>query len=403
MELQNFAYTGNPITQTAYGSNISQTVKDRYGNDVVTLTAEKYNNSATLDFAPILRTMFEDTTQLLTGAQHTFKDYNLQVETIISSTTYILVRGVSQKAGIKAEAFKFLTNMPMLRHYAGYPLTISHIIDNDARSYWGVKINEDYMESDEALISLAAVLKSHCTTDISINPNTTQGDVVAIYIHSGDRWEYLDDNGPDPNMPFRWRMENYYVQTEVRNPQVGENAIFPEGYDYEIEQVEHEIINKPMHGMLMLINLNDQIQRDSIQVIDTPAPAHPFYVRWINNLGGWDYFMFACIQKTTGQLTANDQYEKLENEVTQYSRYGQHSTFNKAATKDVEVSTGVIDRKTLESVAECVYSPLVQLYDEETGLWYEIQPKTDKWSLMADQPTGEMILTFELPTPQMNK
>lgn len=401
MELQNFAYTGNQITRTAYGSNLSQTVKDRYGNDVVTLTAEKYNNSATLDFAPVLRTMFEDTTQLLDVAQHTFKDYNLQVEAIVSSTTYILVRGVSQKAGIKAEAFKFLTNMPMLRHYAGYPLTISHVIENDTRTYWGVKINEDYMESNEALISLAGVLKSHSTTDISTNPNTVTH-VSAIYTHSDPYYYagYFPDH--DPDFPYKWVLNSQYVMwTADRDPQVGDNIFTNYGSAYKIEQIDTVSTNKPMEGELAL--MNDGVKRDSIQVKEITTPAHPFYVRWINNLGGWDYFMFACMQKTTGQLTANDQYEKLERTVTRYSRYGQRSTFNKAATKDVEVSTGVIDRQTLESVVECAYSPLVQLYDEETGLWYEIQPKTDKWPLMADQPTGEMIFTFELPTPQLNK
>lgn len=398
MDLQNFAYTGNPITRTAYGSNLSLTVKDRNGNDVVTLTAEKYNNFATLDFAPVLRTMFEDTTQLLTEALRTFKDYNLQVEAIVSSTTYIFVRGVSQKAGIKAGAFKFLTNMPMLRHYAGYPLTISHIIDNDTRTYWGVKINEDYMESNEALISLAGIFKSHVTTDISINPNG-ETMVTAIYTHN-DAYPYLDDQGSQ-STPYRWGTQSSYFMTENRNPQVDDPMYSIHGASWWVERIDTEMVNDPMDGTLSLIN--DGVQRDSIQVIDTPAPAHPFYVRWINNLGGWDYFMFACMQKTTGQLTANDQYEKLERTVTQYSRYGQRSTFNKTATKEVEVSTGVIDRQTLESVVECAYSPLVQLYDKETGLWYEIQPKTDKWSLMADQPTGEMILTFELPTPQMNK
>ena len=399
MTLQDFAYTGNPITKQVYGSDLNQTVSDRNGNEVATLHAEQYGSMATIDFAAVLRTMFENTAvAAASGAQRTRKDYNLHVVATIASTSYILVRGVSQRSNVGAETFQFLTNMPRLRHYDGYPLSLSYIINNASRTYWSVQINGEHTEDNSALMALAATMKLHGTSDLTINPNTTQGDATSIYIHNGDEWPYLDDQSGDPSKPYRWGEDSNFVKTANRNPSVGEYAYFPAGSNYDIEQVDFATVNKPVNGNVTLVN--DGVIRDSIQVIDTPVPVHPLYVRWINNRGGWDYFMFACQHKSTGTLTANDQYEKY----TGYGqRYGQRSVFNKAATSAVETSTGIIDRQTLESVAELIYSPLIQMYDAEHSEWIEIQVKDGKSSLMATQPTGEMVFVFDLPTPQMNK
>lgn len=151
-------------------------------------------------------------------------------------------------------------------------------------------------------------------------------------------------------------------------------------------------------GTLELVNAAMVV--DSIKIKEMTVPAHPFYIRWINNLGGWEYFMFACEQKTTDTLSANDTFEPLNQHE---SIYGQRSAFYKAATKTIEVSTGVIDRQTLESISKAIFSPLIQKYDEDVQTWVEIQVKDGKPELIASQPTGEMIFVFELPTPQMNR
>ena len=398
MTLQDFAYTGNPITKQVYYSDLNQTVSDRNGNEVATLHAEQYGSMATIDFAAVLRTMFENTVvAAASGAQRTSKDYNLHVEATIASTSYILVRGVSQRSSVIAETFRFLTNMPRLRHYDGYPLSLSYIINNASRTYWSVQINGEFIEDNTALMALAATMKLHGTSDLTINPNTTQGDATSIYIHGGDEWHYLDDQSGDPSKPYRWGDDSNFVKTANRNPSVGEYAYFSGGAFYDIEQVDFGTVNKPVNGNVTLVN--DGVIRDSIQVIDTPVPAHPFYVRWVNTLGGWDYFMFACNQKQMKTLSKNDSYERY---ITS-GRYGMRSNYNKAATHTIEVSTGVIDRATLESVAELIFSPLIQVYDPDAQTWIEIQVKDGKPELMADQPTGEMLITFELPTPQMNK
>lgn len=399
MTLQDFAYLGNPITETAQGADIEKTVVDRNGEMVATLKAEQYNGEAHVDYAAVLRSIQENNGvgSLEPGCLYTDRDYALQVIASIAGTSYIFVRGVAQKANVKADAFKLLTRMPMLRHYVGYPLSLSYIINNNARTYWSLLINSEQFESSSALIAMASVTKAHVTSKLNTNPNTVTH-TSAIYTHSDPYYYagYFPDY--DPDFPYKWVFNNQYVVwTADRDPQVGDNMYTDYGPVYEIEQIDTVSTNKPMEGELSLVN--DGVKQDSIQVKEMPVPAHPFYIRWVNNLGGWDYFMFACNQKQMKSLSENDSYERY---ITS-GRYGMRSNYNKAATHTIEVSTGVIDRATLESVAELIFSPLIQVYDPDAQTWIEIQVKDGKPELMADQPTGEMLITFELPTPQINK
>jgi len=404
MTLQDFAYLGNPITEESYSGDLERTVIDRNGATVATLKAESYNGMARLDYAAVLRSIQENdgVGSLASGCLHTQKEYALQVLANINSVDYIFVRGVAQHSHIAATAFKFLTNMPELRHYDGYPLTVSYIINNMSATNWSVRLDGEEYEDSTALANMAQVLKAHATSELTTAPQDVSHVDSIVVGWGGERRTFVYyDNGGLSARPYRWRgidSDTYdvFMVSASRDPQV-DDTVYKSSNDWPYHI--YEVSSSPhTHGLLSLyVGLT---ARDTIQVREMPVPAHPFYVRWVNTKGGWDYFMFACNQKQTNTLSKNDTYEPY---VMYYGRYGVRSSYNKAATTVVEVSTGTINRATLESVLECVYSPLVQLYDEATSSWVEIQPKTDKQEIMADQPTGEVMMSFELPTPQLNK
>ena len=403
MTLQDFAYLGNPITETVQGADIEKTVVDRNGATVATLKAEQYNGEAQVDYAAVLRSIQEndEVGTLASGCLYTDRDYALQVIASIAGTSYIFVRGVAQKANVKADAFKLLTRMPMLRHYVGYPLTISYIINNARETIWSVRLDGEEYENITALANMRYVIKAHVT---SVLTNAPQGvshvDSIVIGWEGERRTFVYYDNGGLSERPYRWKgidsdTADVFMVSASRDPQV-DDTVYKSSNDWPYHV--YEISSSPhTHGSLSLYVAN--VARDTIQVREMPVPAHPFYVRWVNTLGGWDYFMFACNQKQMKSLSENDSYEKY----IVWGRYGVRSNYNKAATHTIEVSTGVIDRATLESVAELIFSPLIQVYDPDARSWIEIQVKDGKPELMADQPTGEMLITFELPTPQMNK
>ena len=406
MTLQDFAYLGNPITETS-STNMTRTVIDNDGYEVATLKAEAYGYNAMIDYASILRTLVHDGKGSVGSSLSVHKDYNLQVIATIAGTQYIFVRGVSQKPLVSnTNTFKFLTNMPHLRWYEGYPFDISYLIRNMSAQSWFVRLDGALYDTNEQLASMANILKVHATSDLDRTPQNST--FMVDYIQVANTITHIDFGaydyaGYDSSLmhPYIWKGQPGSIReqlyTDTRNP-AADSTVYANQISTTsmlLVSAVHQVLHK--FGLLELVN--NSTVRDSIQIKRYAVPAHPFYVRWVNPLGGWDYFMFACQQKQTKTLTANDTYEPY----SQYYRYGQRSTYNKAATHAIEVSTGVIDRQTLESVAECIYSPLVQMYDASASAWIEIQPKTDKQEIMADQPTGELMMTFVLPTPQLNK
>lgn len=402
MTLQDFAYTGNPITETSSGADLSRTILDRDGNTVATLQAEQYNGVAQLDYAAVLRTLFDNSVASVGSALKTNKQRQLQAEATINGTPYIFVRGVSRKQYYTPQTFKFLTGMPYLRHYAGFPLDVTYNISNSSAASWYVRLDGILYENQSALASMASVTKVHATSDLKTAP---QGETVAPYIdlnYAGTltRYYFAGQSGV-AGRPYLWKtganVGSKEMSGESKLPSADDRVYSMDSqWPYRISAVGAAV--PYTFGKLELVN--QAVPRDSIEIREMPVPAHPFYVRWVNNLGGWEYFMFACNQKNTKQLSANDTFEPFG----QYRTiYGERSAYYKAATSVVEVSTGAIDRQTLESVAELIFSPLIQLYDVELSTWIEIQVKDGKPEMMADQPTGELILSFELPTPQMNK
>ena len=401
MTLQDFAYLGNPITKTTYdGQDIESTIVDRNGETVATLRAESINETAQVDYAAVLRSIQEndgiasfDTVRPL----WTYRNLALQVRATIDGTQYVFVRGVHQLGATTAERFKFLTNMPFLRHYAGYQLYVSYIIDNQVQTRWYVELDGQKYETDAILAGLADFTKEHATSELTLAP---QYETILQYIevnYSGSvRRYYYAYYDSTAQHPYSWQAkdgrEDDLMYSDTQKPAVDDRVYSATEWPYRITAIGEEVSHT--YGMLRLWNAN--VVRDSIQIVECQVPAHPFYVRWVNNRGGFDYFMFACQRGETKTLTENKTFER-------YGGNGERSCYHKAATRAVEVSTGVIDRQSLESVAELIYSPLVQVWDVSRNTWVEIQPATGKQDIMAEQPTGELLITFELPTPQLNK
>lgn len=124
------------------------------------------------------------------------------------------------------------------------------------------------------------------------------------------------------------------------------------------------------------------------------APEHPFYVRWINPYGGYDYHMFVCDQKRTKKLDSINTIEVYGS--------GEKHMYAHDASEQVTTSTGIITKEEAEIISHILYSPLVSLYNKTSGEWEEIQPvKGSKVEWMSSQPTGEIIMTFDVKNPIM--
>lgn len=142
-------------------------------------------------------------------------------------------------------------------------------------------------------------------------------------------------------------------------------------------------------GNLIGIKFNDEM-KDAVTLQKKRVPAHPFYVRWINELGGYDYHMFSCNQQHDYALTSQTTYDMQDGD-------GQQVVLEKRGNHTIEASSGLVSRQDAIAIAELVLSPDIRWYDEKAGQWIRITAEQQSISLKTEHPTSEVVLKFVLP------
>ena len=142
-------------------------------------------------------------------------------------------------------------------------------------------------------------------------------------------------------------------------------------------------------GNLIGIKFNGEMQ-DAVTLQKKRVPAHPFYVRWINELGGYDYHMFECNQQHSYELASQTTYDMQDGD-------GQQVVLDKTGNHTIEVSSGLVTRQNAIAIAKLVLSPDIRWYDEQAGQWIRITAQAQSISLKTEQPTSEVVLKFVLP------
>lgn len=140
---------------------------------------------------------------------------------------------------------------------------------------------------------------------------------------------------------------------------------------------------------LIGIKFNDEMQ-DAVTLQKKRVPAHPFYVRWINELGGYDYHMFACNQQHTYELASQTTYDMQDGD-------GQQMVLEKTGNHTIEASSGLVTRQNAIAISKLVLSPDIRWYDEQAGQWIRITAQAQSFSMKTEHPTSEVVLKFVLP------
>ena len=142
-------------------------------------------------------------------------------------------------------------------------------------------------------------------------------------------------------------------------------------------------------GNLIGIKFGGEMQ-DAVTLQKKRVPAHPFYVRWINELGGYDYHMFSCNQQHTYELASQTTYDMQDGD-------GQQIVLDKTGNHTIEASSGLVTRQNAIAISKLVLSPDIRWYDEQAGQWIRITAQAQSFSLKTEQPTSEVVLKFVLP------
>lgn len=132
-----------------------------------------------------------------------------------------------------------------------------------------------------------------------------------------------------------------------------------------------------------------------IPVFGHCKPSNPFYVRWINQLGGVDYYMFARQQKHQPQVKSVSVYSPfVENPL--YAR-----TNRKAYAMDTEnvvtVGAELLNETDFNALRWLAFARKIEHYDETLGKWISLSVSKFDGSFNTKADTHTVEVTFSLP------
>lgn len=128
---------------------------------------------------------------------------------------------------------------------------------------------------------------------------------------------------------------------------------------------------------------------DGVNIIDTPVPRNPFYVRWINRLGGVDYWMFGVSQQISIGVKDADT-------LLNYSS-GFNTTLGVEVETSVYVGASGVSRQEWEILSLLPLSPHIEWYNEKSGKWVTITARKSENTMDTDLNIHDMDFAFGLP------
>ena len=138
----------------------------------------------------------------------------------------------------------------------------------------------------------------------------------------------------------------------------------------------------------------DLSQAWNIIFIDTERPCNPFYIRWINQKGGWDTYMFEQHKKYTQEVDRGDQYV-LANSRDPYAS----QTRGELAPEFkniVQAGAEQLDENDFNLLKGIALSPLVQRYNFSIRAWQRVLVNDTDLTWDTKTPRNTVSYEFQL-------
>jgi len=125
--------------------------------------------------------------------------------------------------------------------------------------------------------------------------------------------------------------------------------------------------------------------------------CNQFYLRWLNPLGGFDYYLFETNIFESQKVEGLGEYEDYFNSIAATTEY--QNWIGKKTTEVVRVGTQVFDENVGAALKTLAASPLVSYYNTNTNVWIgvRIQPGSFQYR-KTKQQYNSVELTIELPS-----
>lgn len=141
-------------------------------------------------------------------------------------------------------------------------------------------------------------------------------------------------------------------------------------------------------------NLPLNSDRWHIYYVDAEVPCNPFYIRWINQKGGWDTYMFEQHKKYTQEVDRGDQYV-LANSRDPYAS----QTRGELAPEFkniVQAGAEQLDENDFNLLKGVALSPLVQVYNYSVGAWQRVLVNDTDLTWNTKAPRNTVSYEFQL-------
>ena len=132
----------------------------------------------------------------------------------------------------------------------------------------------------------------------------------------------------------------------------------------------------------------------NIIFIDEEKPCNPFYIRWINQKGGWDTYMFEQHKKYTQEVDRGDQYV-LANSRDPYAS----QTRGELAPEFkniVQAGAEQLDENDFNLLKGIALSPLVQRYNDSIMAWQRVLVNDTDLTWDTKTPRNTVSYEFQL-------
>lgn len=186
------------------------------------------------------------------------------------------------------------------------------------------------------------------------------------------------------------------VNVRVKLYQVAENR-----FDFStrlniplVREFETEVSTDVNYVKLRLSGGSYSSQEWNIIFIDMKIPCNPFYIRWINQKGGWDTYMFEQHKKYTQEVDRGDQYV-LANSRDPYAS----QTRGELAPEFkniVQAGAEQLDENDFNLLKGIALSPLVQRYDRSIKAWQRVLVNDTDLTWDTKTPRNTVSYEFQL-------
>lgn len=132
----------------------------------------------------------------------------------------------------------------------------------------------------------------------------------------------------------------------------------------------------------------------NIIFVDTEVPCNPFYIRWINQKGGWDTYMFEQHKKYTQEVDRGDQYV-LANSRDPYAAQTRGELAPEFKNM-VQAGAEQLDENDFNLLKGIALSPLVQVYNYQLAVWQRVLVNDTDLTWDTKAPRNTVSYEFQL-------